>query len=75
MKGAPVRSCMGGGEVGGQGGLTGVDSTSSPRHPYPRRCRVRGLRSKLSDLESLPLRNGYNKGHGDTNWVMITRLT
>lgn len=30
MKGAPVRGCMGGGEVGGQGGLPGVDSTSSP---------------------------------------------
>ena len=33
MKGAPVGGCMGGGEVGRQGGLPGVDSTSSPQHP------------------------------------------
>ena len=33
MKGAPVRGCMGWGEVGGQDRLTGVDSTSSPWHP------------------------------------------
>ena len=72
MKGAPVRRCMGGGEGAGRRAAWCRQHQLTSAPLGPRRLSVRGLRSKLSDLES---ENGYNKGPGDTNWVIITRLT